>query len=366
MRLASGSLPLVTLFLFAGCVFGEEVEITVFTLKDGKQVETISHASGMKDGQRLYSVTTTTGEKKKILGLDVVSQENVKKDLSELPDYARKTVELKRKAREEWAARAAAEQEAEEEKRKHAFIQAAELAKEGKVVREAELQERIIRQRCATLQDAQERAKRQARAAQEDIRRERSNYDRRRRDDRNRNNRNNRNNRDSRYDRYSDNRIRDAERRLQNANNQVKQHGEKLAQAKKELAQAEQKVAEAERKYKEALKRFKMPVKTTSETASAETPSTQQAPEKAPPKPAAPVKPVEPDAQSTVTENIDRGKFIKLADNSFWQVRPEHRTSSSTWKPEQQVSIFGCADPFYPYRLVNGTTKMAVNAKKME
>jgi hypothetical protein len=367
MRALSGNLLLGWLLLVAGSVLGEEAEIWVFTLKDGKQVEAISHASAMKEGEKAYSVTTTTGEKMELLGNEVVRKESVKKDISKLPEHARKRLEAQQKVRREWAARAAAEQKADEEKRRMAFVRGAELAKEGKVVREAELAERIVRQRCATLQNTQQRAASQIRAAQEDIRRACSNYDRQRRLDHNRNN----NNRRSNSDRYSQDRIRDAERRLEDATKRSKESASKLTEEKKKLAEAQKKVAEAKRKYEEARKRFKQPVSSTADAAGEKTESTKQAPKKTPQKAAQKAQPKpaasdEPDARSTVTENIDQGKFIKLADDSFWQIRPEHRISSASWKPEQQVSIFGCADPFYPYRLVNGATKMAVNARKME
>lgn len=362
MHLVQRFLTLICLLLAGGLVSGEEVEITVFTLKDGRKIETISHASGVKEGQEIYIVTTTKGEKVSLWGPEVTGKENVKKDLSELPEYAREVITAQQKLHESWAERRAAEQKAEEEKRKTALVRAAELAEVGKAVREAELEERTIRARCANLQDEINRSKGQVREAQEDIKRERSNRDRQLRNDRNR--QNDRNRRDRDRDRYSDNRIKEAEKRLENANKQIKQSEGELNKAKSELSEAEQKVANAKKQYQEALKRYKVPAPKP-EPVPAETERAFQAAQEAAKK-ANPQPPEGPKARSNVAENVETGKFIKLADGSFWQVRPEDHIASRHWEREQEIVVYNCADPVYSYRLVNDTTKMAVHAKKME
>ena len=374
MRAVCVYLPLAWLLIAAGSAFGEEVTITVFTLKGDKQVETISHASGTQEGDRFYSVTTTTGEKKKLLDSDVIIKKKVNKQLSDLPEYARNVIAVRKKASQEWAERSAAERSAEEERRKNAFIKANELAKVGKEVRQAELVERTIRARCAKLEADRQLAVRQSRAAEEDARRARRNYDHRRRNDRNWNNRNHRSNRS----RHSDSQLRNAERRQQSAKSRAEKAQAELNKLKPELAEAQKKVAEAKKKYAEALKVFKEPVQKPADPVVAETEPTQQpqvekqaVQEPTPsPKPqqaeAQPEDDREPRARSTVVENVDQGKFIKLADHSFWKIRPEHRSTSTSWKPEQEIIVLGCADPMFPYRLVNDATKMAVNARKLE
>jgi len=375
MRTVLVYLPLAWLLIAAGSALGEEVTITVFTLKGDKQVETISHASGTtQEGDLFYSVTTTTGEKKKLLGTDVIIKKKVNKKLSDLPEHARNVIAARKKASQEWAERRAVERSAEEERRKKAFIKANELAKVGKEVREAELVERTIRARCAKLEADRQLAVRQSRAAEEDVRRAQRNYDYRRRNDRNWNDRNRRSNRS----RYSDSQLRNAERRQQSARSRSEKAQAELSKLKPKLAEAQKKVAEAKKKYAEALKVFKEPVQKPTESVVAETEPTQQTQQEQQvteeptpsPKPqqaeAQPEEDREPRARSTVVENVDQGKFIKLADHSFWKIRPEHRSTSTSWKPEQEITVVGCADPMFPYRLVNDATKMAVNARKME
>lgn len=273
MRAFSRNTFIFWLLMVAGCVFGKEVEVTVFTMTDGRQIEALSFASATtEDGSSVHSVTTTAGKRIVLSGEEVTSRSSVKKDLAKLPDYARERLESQKKVQQDWRAQADAERKAEELKRRTAFVRAAELAEVGKVVRVAELQERTLRQRCAQLWEAHRRAMAQIKASQEAIIRGQQNLHVAVDDL-------------HRYERWpahtheeleqkramlyraerriqlARERIRDAERSLLLATQQANDYAAQLAKAKAELAQSEQRVAEARRKYEAARERFKQPVK---------------------------------------------------------------------------------------------------------
>jgi len=370
MRVWFREVSAVCLLPIAGFVFGQEVEITVFTLKDGRQVEAISFASGMQEGERVHSVTTTTGERTVLLGKDVVRKESIKKDASRLPEFARKKLESREKARQEWAARAAAERKAEEEKRRTAHIRAAEIADEGKVLRQAELEERTIRQRCAALWEAHQKALRGARGAQEAIRQAHFDY------------------RDAVEDLRSldhwrvgtpeerarwrflrlraERRIAGAqediqkgERQLQLFTQQANQLAAQLAESKAVLGRAEEKVAEARSRYEEARQRFKQPVEPLADSVIERT-------QPKPPAGKAQGPSVDPAGRTTVARTIGKGEFVQLADGSLWEIHPEDRLIASGWEREQEISAVPGADPKYAHRLINSSTKMVVKAQKLK
>ena len=273
MRASPQKAFILWLLMVAGCAFGMEVEVTVFTMKDGRRIEVLSFASATtEDGGSIHSVTTTAGKRIVLSGEDVTSRSSVKKELAELPDYARERLESQKRMQQDWRARADAERKAEELKRRTAFVRAAELAEEGKVVRVAELQERTLRQRCAQLWEAHRRAMAQIKASQEAIVRGQENLHAAVDDL-------------HRYERWPARtpeeldqkramlyraerriqlvreRIRDAERSLLLATQQANDYAAQLAKAKAEWAQAEYRVAEARQKYEAARERFKQPVK---------------------------------------------------------------------------------------------------------
>lgn len=363
--------------LLAGRTVAEEVQITIFTLKDGTELEAISHASALLEGESVHSITTTDGERRVFLSGEITGQRNVFRILKDLPEFAQKKLASQQKAQQNWSVQAAAEREAEEQKRRSALIRAAEMADEGRAAREAEAEERAVRQRCATLWDAQQAALGRARAAQTALARARDDYQDASNDLRSLDRWRPRSPEETtrwrfllqRAQRQQDSAqddIREAQRALDLATNQANQFAEQLSRAKAELTKAQQRMEEAQQRYREAQERFKQPVSVSDPGNERIVPVPQDAGTLLTVTPPVPRVAPEPVAQSTILRNIEEGTFVQLADGSLWEIHPEDRIASANWQSEQDVMVLNGNDPTYAHRLVNNTTHMAVKARKLK
>jgi hypothetical protein len=371
-------LLLLALLFSAGCVFGEDVQVTIFTLKDGTKVEALSYASAMQKDVGVYALTTTSGEKKTLLNSEVVRKEIVPKPLSELPDYTRDKLEAQRKAEKEWSARTAAEKSEEERRRTEALIKGEELSAKYDVVRAASADEQVARQRCAVLWDAHQSALATAKAAQDSIARARADYDNAADDlralDRQRPNtpdeldrwRARRNRADRRMD-SAESQIRDSTKDLAAATEQANQHAAELAKAKAVLAQAQAQLAQAQRQYDEAREQAKKKSAPSDPTGEIIHPADQSTSDARPTQPSTGgAAPVATATKSTVARSFQEGEFVQLADGSLWEIHPEERTETARWKQEQEITVVNGIDPAYANRLVNSTTHSAARAKRLK
>lgn len=68
-------------------------------------------------------------------------------------------------------------------------------------------------------------------------------------------------------------------------------------------------------------------------------------------------------AQHSIKENIDRGAFILLDDDSLWEVTRLETLDASLWMRLESIRVIAGDDPTYPYLLINTDTKDKVNAR---
>lgn len=380
MPLSTRKLLLLSSIMTVACAFGEDVPITVFTLKDGTQVEVVSYASANQEGEGIYAVTTTTGDRKVLAASDVARKEVVQRSLDQLPAFAKQKLTTQKKAGEEWTARAAAEKAEEERKRKEALTRAAGMAGEGDALRVAAAEEQAVRRQCAMLWDAQQAALAKAKTSQEAITRARMDWqsasddlrtlDRWTPDTPDELERwRSRRLRDERRMVSAENQIRDSTGDLAAATDEANRLAGELAKGKASLEQAQAKLVEAQRRYAEAKERFKTKPAQPSDPAREEirpAESNGKETRTVPPTPAGDGTPAGSVPKSTVVRSIEKGEFIQLADASLWEIHPEDRVETARWQPEQEVTVVAGNDPKYSNRLINSATQSAVKAKKLK
>jgi len=64
-----------------------------------------------------------------------------------------------------------------------------------------------------------------------------------------------------------------------------------------------------------------------------------------------------------VNKIIDSGNFVKLEDNSLWQVNPIDRINCSLWLYTEDITVVESQNPYYPYLLINIDDGEKVEAK---
>ena len=62
-------------------------------------------------------------------------------------------------------------------------------------------------------------------------------------------------------------------------------------------------------------------------------------------------------------ERMDSDNFIKLEDDSLWQVNPVDRITYSLWLCTEKIVVAESQDPEYPYLLINTDDEGKVEAR---
>ena len=103
--------------LFGSCsLWAEDVRVTVFTLKDGKEVEALRFVAAERGGEVVYSITKTDGSRDLLFGSEVVGRSEKTVAVDKLPAAGRGLVEAARSAEANRAFQRIQEQEAERQR----------------------------------------------------------------------------------------------------------------------------------------------------------------------------------------------------------------------------------------------------------
>lgn len=66
----------------------------------------------------------------------------------------------------------------------------------------------------------------------------------------------------------------------------------------------------------------------------------------------------------TISENLQSGHYLRLSDNTLWQVRPQDVPVVQGWITPAEVVVSQSGDRQYPTKLTNSVTGSSVFAKK--
>lgn len=70
--------------------------------------------------------------------------------------------------------------------------------------------------------------------------------------------------------------------------------------------------------------------------------------------------------KSPLQENLQNGNYIRLADKTTWNIRPQDVPIVQGWITPIDISISQSGDPTYPYRLTNTVSGSSVLARKVD
>ncbi len=63
-------------------------------------------------------------------------------------------------------------------------------------------------------------------------------------------------------------------------------------------------------------------------------------------------------------ENLKNGRYIRLSDNSLWEIHPSDTPITQGWITPVQIKVSAANDTAYPYQLTNTLTGSSVRARK--
>ena len=64
-------------------------------------------------------------------------------------------------------------------------------------------------------------------------------------------------------------------------------------------------------------------------------------------------------------EVLKGGKFIRLSDNSLWEIDPKDTPITQSWITVTEIKAAETSDPDYPYTLTNSLTGSTVRAQQV-
>jgi hypothetical protein len=70
--------------------------------------------------------------------------------------------------------------------------------------------------------------------------------------------------------------------------------------------------------------------------------------------------------KSMLTENLQNGHYIRLADKSTWNIRPQDVPITQGWITSVDIAISQSGDPSYPYKLTNTLSGSSVLARRVD
>ncbi len=68
----------------------------------------------------------------------------------------------------------------------------------------------------------------------------------------------------------------------------------------------------------------------------------------------------------TLQENLKNGHYIRLSDNSLWEINPADTPITQGWITPVDILVSPSNDPGYPYALKNSLTGSTVKARKAQ
>lgn len=70
------------------------------------------------------------------------------------------------------------------------------------------------------------------------------------------------------------------------------------------------------------------------------------------------------DQKAAIQENLNNGNYIRLSDNSLWNIRPSDTPISQGWITPVDIIVTQSGNPQFPYKLTNSVTGSSVFARK--
>src|SRR3989344_9704455 len=68
----------------------------------------------------------------------------------------------------------------------------------------------------------------------------------------------------------------------------------------------------------------------------------------------------------TLSENLMNSKYLKLSDDTLWNIRPEHVPSAQGWIAPVPIEVGHSTNPFFPVKLTNKVSGSSVMARKAD
>ena len=68
----------------------------------------------------------------------------------------------------------------------------------------------------------------------------------------------------------------------------------------------------------------------------------------------------------TLQENLKNGTFIRLTDNTLWEIKPSDTPITQGWITPVEIKVAPSNDTVYPYTLTNTLTGSSVKARKAQ
>jgi hypothetical protein len=69
---------------------------------------------------------------------------------------------------------------------------------------------------------------------------------------------------------------------------------------------------------------------------------------------------------ASLEENLNNGHYIRLTDNSLWEINPVDTPITQGWITPVEIKVSPNSDPVYPTTLTNTLTGSSVKARKVE
>ena len=66
----------------------------------------------------------------------------------------------------------------------------------------------------------------------------------------------------------------------------------------------------------------------------------------------------------TIQENLNNGRFIRLSDDSLWEINPKDTPITQGWITPVEITVAPSDDANYPFRLTNSLTRSSVLARR--
>jgi len=70
-----------------------------------------------------------------------------------------------------------------------------------------------------------------------------------------------------------------------------------------------------------------------------------------------------PKEHAVLTENLYNGRYIRLSDQTLWEIRPSDINLTLGWITSVEIIVTRSNNPDYPYKLTNSLTGSSVYAK---
>ena len=67
----------------------------------------------------------------------------------------------------------------------------------------------------------------------------------------------------------------------------------------------------------------------------------------------------------SIQESINNGKYIRLTDNSLWEIQPKDTPITQSWITPVEILITESDNPNYPFKLTNSLTGSSVSARQV-